>query len=122
MKPIIKCAGAAIIVAALSITPSMTAMAHAYLADSFPPSNQHIDGPPSKIRLNFTGKTEASFSNVKLKDDRGEVLAEVTQQKASHEIVMPAPSLPPGQYHVAYRVLSADGDIVQGEVRFVIDG
>jgi len=120
MTPISKRICVAAIVAALSTTP-MTAMAHAYLTDSFPARSQHIDRAPSKIRLTFTGKTEAHFSTVRLKDERGAVLAEVTPQQASREIVMPAPSLAPGQYQVDYRVLSADGDVVQGAVGFTVD-
>lgn len=107
--------------ALLAIAPS-SAQAHAYLVESFPSAKQRVVKPLSEIKLLFSGRADAHFSTVKLKSDDGAVLAETTQQEASREIVLPTPTLPPGEYRVDYRVLSSDGDIVEGKVDFIIDG
>ena len=40
---------------------------------------------------------------------------------ASRDMNMSAPMLAPGRYHVRYRILSPDGDVVQGKIDFIID-
>lgn len=98
----------------------VSALAHAYLIDSVPTKRQEVMHPLSRIRLTFSGTADAHFSVVKLTDNNGAVIAETTQQEASREMILPAPMLRPGPYKISYRVLSTDGDIVEGKVDFVV--
>jgi copper resistance protein C len=59
---------------------------------------------------------------VKLADESGAVVAETTQSQASRDMTLEAPALRPGAYRVVYRVLSTDGDVVEGKVEFVVVG
>ena len=95
--------------------------AHGYLAGSFPPSKAHLKTPPHTIKLHFSLRADARYSTIDLEDDGGAVLAAKTQQKASRDMDMSAPMLAPGRYHVRYRILSPDGDVVQGKIDFIVD-
>jgi len=97
------------------------AEAHGYLVDSFPGMKAHLKTSPHKIRLRFSLRADARYSTIDLVNDSGAVLSTMTQPKASHEMDMGAPSLPPGRYHVRYRILSPDGDLVQGKIDFFVD-
>ena len=97
------------------------AEAHGYLAGSFPPSKAHLKTSPHKIKLHFSLRADARYSTIDLEDDDGAVLASKTQQKASRDMDMSAPVLAPGRYHVRYRILSPDGDVVQGKIDFIVD-
>lgn len=94
--------------------------AHAYLLDSVPAKKQEIMHPLSRLRLLFSGKVDALFSTIKLADANGAVIAQTTQGRPSREMTLDAPALSPGAYRVHYRVLSMDGDIVEGQVDFVV--
>lgn len=95
--------------------------AHGYLAASFPPAKSHLKTPPHQIKLHFPLRADARYSMIDLEDDEGAVLASKTQQKASRDMDMNAPMLSPGRYHVRYRILSPDGDLVQGKIDFIVD-
>ncbi len=96
------------------------AQAHAYLIDSVPASKQEVLHSLPRIKLVFSGKADAIFSTVTLLDGRGETLTRSTQKEASREMVLPAPALDPGVYRLHYRVLSTDGDIVEGNIDFTV--
>ncbi len=96
------------------------AAAHAYLVDSVPAKRQEIMHPLNRLRLLFSGKADALFSTIKLADASGAVIAQTTQGRPSCEMTLEAPALNPGEYRVLYRVLSMDGDIVEGQVDFVV--
>lgn len=97
------------------------AEAHGYLVSSFPGTKAHLKASPHNIRLRFSLRADAEYSTIDLEDDNGAVLATTTQRKVSRDMDMRAPSLPPGRYHVRYRVLSPDGDLIQGKIDFFVD-
>jgi len=66
-------------------------------------------------------RADAGYSTIKLENDHGAVLAAKAQPKASRRFSMDSPRLAPGRYHVVYRVLSPDGDMLRGRVDFVVD-
>ena len=111
----------ALCAAALWAAPSPSAQAHGYLVESFPSAKSHLDHSPQQIRLRFSLRADAGYSTVELADENGVVLATKAQPQASRSFVMNAPPLSPGRYHVRYRMLSPDGDVVRGGLDFVID-
>jgi len=118
MKPVLTGA-----LAALALTAcAAPALAHTQLVDSYPANRQLVLKPLHAIRLVFSGKADALYSIVKLKDSKGEVVAQTTQKTASKELILTTPSLMPGDYHVLYRVLSADGDVIEGKLDFSVHG
>ena len=110
--------------AALALAATQVpAEAHAYLVDSIPAKKQEVLRPQAleRIKLVFSGKADALYSTARLTDPSGATLSETTQREASHEMVLPAPArLAPGKYLVHYRVLSVDGDVVEGKVEFMV--
>lgn len=118
MKPVLTGALAALALTALAVDAS----AHAVLVESYPANKQQVLKPLHTIRLVFSGKADALYSTVRLKDSKGAVIAETTQRQPSRELTLPTPSLMPGDYHIVYRVLSVDGDIVEGKLDFSIHG
>ena len=113
--------GAGLCSALLLATMFGRAEAHGYLAGSFPPAKAHLKTSPHTIKLHFSLRADARYSTIDLEDDHGAVLAFKTQQIASRDMDMSAPTLAPGRYHVRYRILSPDGDVVQGKIDFIID-
>lgn len=114
--------GAGVLCSALLLaTISGRAEAHGYLAASFPPAKAHLKTSPHKIILHFSLRADARYSTIALEDDHGAVLASKTQQTASRDMDMSAPVLSPGRYYVRYRILSSDGDVVQGKIDFIVD-
>lgn len=122
MKPVLTGALAALALATCAIPDAMPALAHTQLVDSYPSKGQLVLKPLHTIRLVFSGKADALYSIVKLKDGKGEVIAQTAQRKASKELILQTPSLMPGDYHVVYRVLSVDGDIIEGKLDFSVHG
>ncbi|HEY8162570.1 MAG: copper resistance CopC family protein [Methylocystis sp.] len=118
MRPPLTFAAALLALAAAQVP----AAAHVYLVDSTPAKRQEIMHPLNRVRLLFSGKADALFSTIKLADASGAVMAQATQNRASREMVLEAPALRPGTYRVFYRVLSTDGDIVEGQVKFAVVG
>jgi methionine-rich copper-binding protein CopC len=108
-------------VAALWAAVPAPSEAHGYLVESFPSAKTHLDHSPHQIRLRFSLRADARYSTVELADENGLVLAAQAQPKTSRSFVMDAPPLSPGRYHVRYRVLSPDGDVVRGGLDFVVD-
>jgi copper resistance protein C len=113
--------GGVLCLAFLVATICGRAEAHGYLAASFPPAKAHLKTSPHTIRLHFSLRADARYSTIDLENDDGAVLAATTQQKASRDMNMSAPMLSPGRYHVRYRILSPDGDVVQGKIDFIVD-
>jgi methionine-rich copper-binding protein CopC len=85
------------------------------------PAKAHLKTAPHTIKLHFSLRADARYSTIDLEDDDGAVLASKTQQRASRDMDMSAPLLAPGRYHVRYRILSPDGDVVQGKIDFIVD-
>jgi copper resistance protein C len=110
------------ILAAIALTAisSMPARAHSYLVDSVPTQKQEVMNPLKEIKLVFSGKVDALFSSAELMDESGAVLAQITPTRAARQITLPAPELPLGRYRVHYRILSADGDVVEGALAFTV--
>jgi len=97
------------------------AMAHGYLVHSFPAAKMHLAQSPHHVRMLFSLRTDAHYSIVRLEDEKGSVLAIRTQPKTSRGFDMDVPPLAPGRYHLRYRMLSTDGDLIQGGLDFIVD-
>jgi methionine-rich copper-binding protein CopC len=93
---------------------------HQFLKEAYPAAKSH-SSDVNQVKLIFDGTADALFSTMKLMKADGSVIAEVTQPKASREMVMATSRLSPGYYLVEYRVLATDGEIVKGDYYFTID-
>ncbi len=109
------------IAVALWISVTATSWAHGYLVRSFPGAKMRLVHSPRRIDLLLSLKMDPDYSLAELQDDRGNVLATKTQPQRSRRLSMDAPPLQPGAYHVVYRMLSPDGDLLQGRIDFSVD-
>ena len=110
---------AGVVALAIFVGPPTSAH-HQFLQQAFPSPRSHASAV-NEVKLRFEGKADALFSTMKLINSDGGVVAVSTQPKASREMVMATPTLPPGAYLVEYRALTTDGDVVKGDFFFTVD-
>lgn len=100
--------------------------AHAVLSRANPPANTALEAAPAEIRLWFTEPLEPQFSQIILRDARGNPLSMPPAQVDSADpmqmfLLIPPGSLTEGLYTVSWRVVStADGHPTQGAFAFAI--
>jgi copper resistance protein C len=123
---------AALIVALLAagaplVRPSRAA-AHAIVLESVPARDAVVDRAPERVVLRFNSKIEKRLSRVTLASGRGAPVpvAIATDGADSDQhpdrLVVPLRPLPPGAYVLRYKVLSADGHITEGVLKFTVTG
>lgn len=104
------------------VLPATGAAAHAGLQFSNPEDGAVLDLAPEEVVLTFSEEllTELVEVSVLDADDNPVVVTEVPQTPPpGTDVKVPWPAdLPPGEYSVAYRVVSADGHPVTGRVTF----
>jgi methionine-rich copper-binding protein CopC len=109
------------IAAGLAAAPP--ASAHAIVLESEPSADAVLERAPERVVLRFNSKIEKRLSRVTLAAGRGEAqplaLAD-TSDREPDRLVVPLRPLVPGKYVVRYKVLSADGHITEGLLRFTV--
>lgn len=107
---------------ALVVMPASGAFAHAGLAFSTPEDGAVLDVAPDEVVLTFTEELLSDLVEISVldADDNPVVVTEVAQTPPpGTDVKLPWPAdLPPGEYSVAFRVVSADGHPVTGRVTF----
>ena len=104
-----------------SIAFAVTAHAHAHLLNSSPTADSVIATSPPKLVLNFSEAAQlAALSIQKDGDPQQKLKPPLTD--AAPQISVPLPPLTPGVYTLSWRVLSADGHVVSGALRFTLSG
>ena len=115
---------AALVMLAILAAAAALAEAHAQLARSAPPAASTLRSAPPEIKLWFTENLEPSFSRAHLVDGQGRrvdgVEARVDAENAALLRMTVPPTLGPGRYTVAYRVVSVDSHVTSGELTFRI--
>ena len=100
------------------VTPGI-ALAHARLAKAEPASRSDSIRAPARIRLTFNESVEISYSHIQLEDSTGKVVTDgPLAAPAAKTLDLPLPTLAPGRYRVRYRVLSADGHVIENQYEF----
>jgi copper resistance protein C len=106
----------------LVIVPATGAAGHAGLISSNPEDGAALDVAPSEVVLTFSEELLSDLVEVSVLDasDNPVVVTEVPQTPPpGTDVKVPWPAnLPPGEYSVAFRVVSADGHPVTGRVTF----
>ena len=109
-------------VVALVVMPASGAFAHAGLAFSNPEDGAALEVAPEEVVLTFTEELLSDLVEISVldADDNPVVVTELPQTPPpGTDVKVPWPAdLPPGEYSVAFRVVSADGHPVTGRVTF----
>jgi copper transport protein len=106
---------------ALFLAPEEAA-AHANLVDTVPPANAELAQAPPKVVLIFNERLEEGLLSVKVFDaNKKPVTANKPQINTGRTTVtLDLPGLGTGSYLVTYRVISADGHLVEGTYLFAV--
>jgi copper resistance protein C len=114
-------AWAAVVLAALLTlaAPAAPASAHDALSGSSPADGTTVDVAPASVDLTFTRPPLAVGAEVRVTGPDGQVVNDGDPVLVDTTVSQPvAPDLPAGQYAVAWRVTSADGHPISGELTF----
>jgi copper resistance protein C len=97
------------------------AAAHGVLERTEPRGGSTLKAAPSAVRLHFTGAIEPAYSRVQVVNGGGQRvdLGDSSVDAANRALLrVSLPALPPGRYTVAWRVLSIDSHVTEGEFTF----
>lgn len=108
--------------ALLVLIPASGAAGHASLTSSNPADGAELTQAPESVVLTFSEELLNELVEVSILDAAGDLVmateAEQTPPPGT-DVIVPWPAdLPPGQYSVAFRVVSEDGHPVTGQVGF----
>ena len=109
-------------VSVLSVTMAPTASAHADLQVSTPEDGESLQIAPEEIRLTFSEELFEELVEISILDADGDLYSTIGVEQTpppGTDVVFPWPTqAPPGEYSIAYRVVSADGHPVTGTISF----
>jgi methionine-rich copper-binding protein CopC len=98
---------------------AVTAHAHAHLLTSSPAADSVITTSPPALVLNFSEAAQLAALSIQKGSDPLQKL-KPPRTDAAAQISVPLPPLTPGVYTLTWRVLSADGHVVSGALRFTL--
>jgi copper resistance protein C len=104
------------------------AAAHAIVLESVPARDAVLNHAPERVVLRFNSKIEKRLSRITLSTgSEAPVPVSIATDGPDGDaqpdrLVVPLRPLPPGSYILRYKVLSADGHITEGALRFTVTG
>ena len=113
---------AGLVLAALAIWFPRLADAHALVLESSPRADEVLRAAPPRVLLRFNSRIEGKLSGITVTGPEGRPipLPVAAPEGAPNELSALVPPLPPGRYLVRWKVLSADGHVTQGALRFTV--
>ncbi len=114
--------GLAVVLVLVSlVTGARSAAAHAQLVSSTPADGSVLQSMPESVSFEFNENINPAFAQVVVMgaDQRNQAIDGVTVEAAVVSAAMPA-DLPEGHVVARYRVVSADGHPIAGEISFTV--
>lgn len=110
-------------VLAASIAGAAPASAHAVLESSSPQDGQRLSTAPAEVRFSFDEPVTLPDGPVSVLTDAGQRVDGSTglTDGGATLVVALSPELSDGAYTASYRVVSADGHVVTGSIRFGVN-
>ena len=106
----------------LSVLMAPTGSAHADLQVSTPEDGESLEIAPEEIRLTFSEELFEELVEISILDATGDLYSTIEVEQTpppGTDVIFPWPTqAPPGEYSIAYRVVSADGHPVTGTISF----
>jgi methionine-rich copper-binding protein CopC len=110
--------------AALVLSGTVSALAHAHLVRATPAVGGTVETPPNEVTLRFNEKLEAKFSSVVVRDSAGKQVdkGDGAVDKSDRTLMRVQLQQPvvPGVYKVEWKVMSADTHKVDGNFTFKV--
>jgi methionine-rich copper-binding protein CopC len=118
---LLRAAAVALVAGLALLLGAAPALAHTRLQSSDPPDGASLDTAPQHVALTFNEEMSAEFSTITVVGPDG-AHYETGDVGAEGGTISTAllPLGPAGQYKIGYRVVSADGHPVSGEVSFTL--
>jgi len=120
-------AALALLAGAILLGPG-PASGHAIILESVPARDAVLDRAPDRVVLRFNSKIEKRLSRITLAPTGAapvpvSIVTDGPDSDAQPDrLVVPLRPLSPGSYVLRYKVLSADGHITEGALRFTVTG
>lgn len=107
---------------ALALSTAGEAQAHSKLKSSVPANNATVPGNFKEARLDFLEPIEAAMSYFTVTGADDVALLRVEGAKACEAKIcrFAVGPLKEGKYRIDYHILSADGHVVEGKIRFTV--
>jgi len=102
----------------------LASQAHVHLDKSHPMKDQAMSSPPTAIQLWFSGKVEAEWSKVIVKDAHGQRVdnGDVTSiNNDAKTVQVNLKTLSAGKYDVTWNVVAGDGHRIKGGISFNVE-
>lgn len=115
--------GLAALVLACSVLlagPVAPTWAHAELISTNPVDGATLTSVPASVTLTFTDKIDPQFVRAAVTTPAATGPVQAVTDK--HVVTVPITSAGPGAYKVVYRVVSADGHPISGQLQFTVAG
>jgi methionine-rich copper-binding protein CopC len=97
-------------------------LAHAIVLGSDPTDGSTAHAP-RQLTLHFNSRVEKQLCSASLTGpERRSVRLRQESSPSGDVLIYALPDLAPGSYQARWKVLSADGHLTEGAVRFVVDG
>jgi methionine-rich copper-binding protein CopC len=112
-----------VIAAALLAALAGTALAHAQLQRAAPPVGATVRKAPDRVELWFSERLEPSLCRIEVRDAAGRRIDKNDAHAApddSRHLVATVGPLAPGQYKVAWRAVSVDTHVTEGDFTFTL--
>ncbi|WP_308042593.1 copper resistance protein CopC [Micromonospora sp. PLK6-60] len=100
--------------------PAAPAAAHNSFTGSTPAKGARVTTAPAQVELRFLAKVNADNTTITVTGPGDAPAAGGPPRFAGSRVLVPLAAGPAGEYVVAYRVGSADGHPIKGEVRFTV--
>ena len=111
------------VIIAITLVSAPTASAHTALVSTTPADGETVTTAPTSIVLQFNEEPLEAMVDVVITDSSGDLVSMDAAEASGTDVLIPwPPSLGPGDYAVAYRVVSADGHPITGTFSFNFTG
>jgi len=113
----------AVLLVSLLFAWPMLSAAHASVVRSIPQDKAVLSAPPKAVQLWFSGKVEAGWSKVEVRDSHGELIATGEAEPIKNDpksMQVSLPSLNKGTYEVRLNVISYDGHRIKSRSSFTV--
>jgi methionine-rich copper-binding protein CopC len=111
---------AALVGAVLALALASSASAHAALTASDPVDGASFDAAPAEVSATFSEILDGPSTEIAVTDPAGAVLDLDPAEFDGDTFVQPMRYTAPGEYTLAYRVISEDGHRVEGVIAFTV--
>lgn len=105
---------------ALAAIASQRVVAHAFLDHASPAVGSSVRASPPEVKLWFTEELEPAFSTISVKDAAGKQVDKGDRKVSADTMQVSLPQLAPGRYKVAWRALSVDTHVTEGDFTFEV--